>query len=162
MGRQYLVDVLAFKVQDGEMPAYRPVGDEEWYYVDADGRTWKTATLASKSVALPEIEIAGFTAESVTRMITRAVATIANLQEHGGTAIIFAREFSRIFSSKHLWTFVGSVVMTAKKGQPVKDAVELFDREPVLVNGMKATLEIDDLTVQHLDYLDTVDEVHDL
>jgi len=48
------------------------------------------------------------------------------------------------------------------KGQPVKDAVKLFDRDPCAINGMKATLEIDDLTVQHLDYLDTVEEVHDL
>lgn len=162
MGRHYLVDVLAFKVQDGEFPAYKPVGDEEWYYVDEDGHTWKTATAASKSVALPEIEIAGWTLDSVTRIITRAVATIANLQEHGGTVIIFSRNLSRVFSSNTIWSFTGSIVMTAKKGQSVKDAVDLFDRDPCLVEGMRTTLEIDDFTVQHLDYLDTVEDVHDL
>jgi hypothetical protein len=160
MSRKYLVDVLAFRVRDGELPAYRPSGDEEWYYVDDDGHTWKTT--AGKNVVLPEIEIAGFTAESVTRMITRAIATIANLQEHGGTVLIFARSFHQVVGEKAVWTFVGSVVMTARKGQTVRDAVDLFDRKPVSVEGMSASMEIDDFTLEHLDYLDTVEDVHDL
>lgn len=156
----FTVEVLSYTVREGEYAVYRPLGDEEWYYLEADGRTWKTA---DRTTELPEMEIAAPTVVGVNRILTRAFAIIANLQEHGGTAIVFVRSLKlEKLETGDVWSFVGCVVMTAKTGEPVREAVKLFDRTIISVEGIPAHLEIDELTVQHLDYLDQVEEVHNL
>lgn len=158
----FTIEVLSYRVRDGEYAVYRPVGDEEWYYLEADGKTWKTA---DKKTVLPELEIAAPSAIGINRFLIRALATIANLQEHGGTAIVFVRSYRREnfgIGNQDTWSITGSVVMTAKTGEPVREAVKLFDRQIVAVECVPTHLKIDEFTIQHLDYIEQVEEVHDL
>lgn len=156
MGTQYFVDILYDQLGPGAAPVYESDPDEEWYFLDADGKTWKTFPAAKKCYA-PEFELAGATKASVVRQVQRAIATICMLQEHGGTAILAVRNIleQRSGTNGAFYSLVGSLIITKKTLREIKTSI---GRVP---NAIPPHIVIDDFTMQHLDYMDTVEDVHE-
>ncbi len=157
---RFIVDVLALKLVEGALAVYRPIGDEEWYYLGED-LTWRVAEGRPARFALPTVELARSGIEFVVRAMTRFIATIVNLQEHSGTVVIFVREFRTIKEpdGTEYAGFIGSILMTTSKD---------LTRLPVslsanIIEGFTPSrLEIDKSTIETIDLMDTVDEVHSL
>jgi hypothetical protein len=155
MGRNYVVEVLVDRLGPGSAAVYDSDPDEEWYYLDADGRTWKT--FSGKRCHAPEFELAGPTQQSVVRQVERAIATICLLQEHGGTAVLAVRSFHCVSGPElSAWELTGSLIITKKSPR------ELGTIGSERMEGLPAHMVVDDFTMRHLDYMEEVEEVHDL
>lgn len=81
------------------------------------------------------------------------------LQEHGGTAILAWRNFMWIKGSLgDVWTLNGSLIMTPRSRDELNLSIE--HRPPG--DDFPTRFEIDDSTIERLNNLDLVEEVHDL
>ena len=151
---KYKVEILVDRLDPGDLPVYTSDPTEEWYFLDEDGRTWKT--FQGRQCHAPEFELAGKNALECTRQIERAIATICLLQEHGGTAIMAVRSFHAVQGPEMtVWSLVGSLIITQKAADEL--GVVGSERLP----GMPAKLEIDEFTIPLLDNAEMVEEVHD-
>jgi hypothetical protein len=154
MGRNYVVEILVDRLGPGSAPVYESDPDEEWYYLDGDGRTWKT--FSGKRCHAPEFELAGPTQQSVVRQVERAIATICLLQEHGGTVVLAIRSFHQVQGPEMAaWELTGSLIITKKS--PRELGVVGSER----MDGLPAHMVVDDFTMRHLDYMEDVEEVHE-
>lgn len=154
MGRPYYVEILIDRLGPGSAAVYESDPDEEWYYLDGDGRTWKT--FSGKRCHAPEFELAGPMQQSVVRQVERAIATICLLQEHGGTAVLAVRSFHRVQGPEMAaWELTGSLIITKKS--PRELGVVGSER----MEGLPAHMVVDDFTMRHLDYMEEVEEVHE-
>lgn len=156
MGRLFIVDILADQLRAGDIPSYETGDiDEDWFFLDEDGHTWKTSS--GRRCYAPEFEFAGPTKQSVIRHFERTIATICMLQEHGGTAILAWRNFMWVKGvSGDVWSLTGSLIMTPRS----RGELNIEHRPPG--DDFPTRLEIDDSTIERLNNLDLVEEVHDL
>lgn len=158
MVRKYHVDILVDNLAPSSAPVYRADGDEEWYFLDSDGRTWRTCE--GSKVRPPEFEMVHGSKNALMRQVHRALASICMLQEHGGTAIIAVRSCRQapgVGGGASLpWVLTGSLIMTSK---PV---TELAASMAGGLEGVPPHIVIDDKTMEYLDYMDMVEEVHAL
>ncbi len=152
---KYAVEIVVDRLSPGSMPVYTSEPDEEWYYLDSDGKTWKTHQ--GKQCHAPEFEIAGMSQRECAREIERALATICLLQEHGGTAIMAVRNFMAVQGPERtVWSLAGSLIMTEKSidGLTARGSPNLPE--------LAGSLVVDELTLRHLDNEEAVEQVHDL